>query len=233
MDRRLHGLVRLIDKRKAGDKAGAETMIELGEASSPSGSADAVPTCTVDGDDDADVFEPYGLAGQPSSGEALLLAPGGDSDSLTAFVSSVTGRPATEPGDKALWSAGGHVVYLDDDGSLTITSKDGATIELPDAGGIVITAAPAADITLVADDGQSVNVGDALAAALLKAQAAQDHMAQAAAYAIQPGNFAPNDGGVLAFTNFAAFLNGTAVVPPAILGNDLFNAAATTKAKGT
>lgn len=162
-DRRLEGFVRLIDKRKAGDKATAESMIELGEATSPSGSAGAVPTCTVDGDDEADVFEPYGLAGQAPSGDALLLAPGGDGDTLTALLSSADGRPATEPGDKALWTAGGHVVYLDDDGGLTITSKDGAVIELPDTGGVVVTAASLADITLVVDGGQKVKLGDATA----------------------------------------------------------------------
>jgi phage gp45-like len=157
-DRTLAGLVRLIDKRKAGDKATAETMIDLGEVSDVSGSAGEVPTCTVDGDD-ADVFEPYGLAGQAASGDALVFAPGGDSDSLTALLSSVAGRPATEPGDKALWSAAGHVVYLDDDGSLIITSKDGAVIELPDTGGVVVTAAPLAGITLVVDGGQ-IKFGD-------------------------------------------------------------------------
>lgn len=212
--RSLEGLVRLIDKRMAAFKATVLSMIDLGEASGVSGGAGAVPTCTVDGDD-ADVFEPYGLAGQAASGDALTFAPGGDTDSLTALVSSVAGRPATEPGDKALWTVGGHVVYLDDDGGITITARS------------------LSDVTIVVDDGQVVNVGDALAAALLKAQAAQNHFVQAAAYAIQPGNFAPNDGGVLAFTNFGAFLAGTAVIPPAIFGNDLVNAAATTKAKGT
>lgn len=149
-DRKLEGLVRLIDKRKAGDKAGAETMIELGEATSPSGSADSVPTCTVDGDDEADVFEPYGLAGQAASGDALLLAPGGDADTLTALLSSVSGRPATQPGDKALWTAAGHVIYLDDDGGLTITSKDGSVITMAASGSIVISVA----------GGQTIKLGD-------------------------------------------------------------------------
>jgi hypothetical protein len=211
-DRKLEGLVRLIDKRKAGDRVSAETMIELGEVSDPSGSAGAVPTCTVDGDD-AEVFEPYGLAGQAVGGDALVFAPGGDSDNLTALVSSVAGRPATEPGDKALWTAAGHVIYLDDDGGITITARS------------------LSDVTVIVDDGQVVNVGDALAAVLLKAQASQNHLVAAATYAAQ--NFAPNDGGVLAFTNFAAFLDGSAIIPPAIPGNDLVNAAATTKAKGT
>ena len=114
-----------------------------------------------------------------------------------------------------------------------ITGKDGATIELPDTGGVVVTAAALADVTVNVDNGQSVNVGDLAAVALLKAQAAQQHIVAAAQYATLPGNFAPQDGGVLAFTNFAAFLAGTAVIPPAIFGNDLVNAAATTKAKGT
>lgn len=215
MDRRLQGLVRLIDKRKASDRASAESMVDLVEASGMTGAAGEAPTCTVDGDDSAEVLEPYGFACSAPAGEAIVLAPGGDLDGLVALVSSTPGRPATETGDVAIWTAGGHEIYLDDDGGLTITARS------------------LSDVTIIVDDGQSVNVGDALAAALLKAQAAQDHLAQAAAFAIQPGNFAPNDGGVLAFTNFAAFLNGTAIIPPAIPGNDLVNAAATTKAKGT
>ena len=233
MDRRLEGLVRLVDKRKGGDKASADSMIDMGEASSVSGGAGEVATCTIDGDDSAEVFEPYGLAGQAASSDALLFAPGGDIDNQTALLSSVAGRPATDPGDKALWTAGGHVIYLDDDGGLMITSKDGAVIELPTNGGIVLSAAALADVTINVDNGQSVNIGDVLAAALLKAQAAQNHLVLAATYATLPGNFAPMDGGVLAFTNFAAFLNGTAIIPPALPGNDLVNAAATTKAKGT
>ena len=213
-DRKLEGLVRLIDKRKAGDRHTTETMVELGEASEVSGADGAVPTCTVDGDD-AEVFEPYGLAGHAASGDALVFAPGGDSDSLTALVSSVAGRPATEPGDKALWTVGGHVVYLDDDGGITITARS------------------LADVTIIVDDGQVVNVGDALAAALLKAKLTQNHLVQAAAYATLPGNFAPNDGGVLSFTNFGAYLAGTAIAPPAVPGNDLVNAAATAKARGS
>jgi hypothetical protein len=148
-DRRLEGLVRLIDKRKAGDKGTADSMIDLGEVSDVSGSAGAVPTCTVDGDD-ADVFEPYGLAGQAASGDALVFAPGGDIDSLTALVSSVAGRPETQPGDKALWTAAGHVIYLDDDGGLTITSKDGSVITMAASGSIVVEVA----------GGQTIKLGD-------------------------------------------------------------------------
>lgn len=169
-DRKLEGIVRLIDKRKASDRASAETMIDLGEASGVSGSAGGVPTCTVDGDD-ADVFEPYGLAGQAASSDALLFAPGGDSDSLTALLSSVAGRPATDPGDKALWTSAGHEVYLDDDGGLTITSKDGAVIELPTDGKITINAAALAGIEIYVSVGQTVKIGDALAEALTKWQA--------------------------------------------------------------
>lgn len=211
----LKGLVRVIDMRKASDKASAESMVDLVTSSGMTGAAGEAPTCTVDGDDSADVLEPYGFACSAPAGEAIVLAPGGDLDNLVALVSSSPGRPATDANDVAVWTVGGHEIYLDDDGGLTITARS------------------LSDVTIVVDGGQSVNVGDALAAALLKAQAAQDHLVQAALYATQPGNFAPNDGGVLAFTNFAAFLNGTAIVPPAILGNDLVNAAATTKAKGT
>jgi hypothetical protein len=169
-DRRLEGLVRLIDRRKAGDKASAETMIDLGEASDVSGSAGAVPTCTVDGDD-ADVFEPYGLAGQAASGDALLFAPEGDSDSLTALLSSVAGRPATEPGDKALWSAGGHVVYLDDDGDLTVTGRGGGTVVINGTtGAITVEAAAGASINITVGVGASVNIGGPGAAALALGQ---------------------------------------------------------------
>jgi len=169
-DRRLDSLVRLIDKRKASDKASAETMIDLGEASDVSGGAGAVPTCTVDGDD-ADVFEPYGLAGQAASSDALVFAPGGDSDSLTAILSSTSGRPATDPGDKALWTAGGHVVYLDDDGDLTITGKDGGTVTIAaTTGAITIEAAPGANINITVGAGSSVNVGGPGAAALALGQ---------------------------------------------------------------
>jgi hypothetical protein len=169
-DRKLEGLVRLIDKRKASDKASAETMIDLGEASSVSGSAGEVPTCTVDGDD-ADVFEPYGLAGQASSSDALLFAPGGDSDTLTAILSSASGRPATEPGDKALWTSAGHVIYLDDDGDLVVTGKDGGTVTIAaTTGAITIEAAAGASININVGVGASVNIGGPGALALALGQ---------------------------------------------------------------
>jgi len=185
-DQNLKGLVRLIDLRKRGDKASAESMIELGEATNPSGDAGAVPTCTVDGDDEADVFEPYGLAGQPASGDALLFASEGDSDNLTAIVSSVAGRPATEPGDKVLWTAAGHQIFLADAGGITITSKDGATITLDEN----------ASITLDVAAGKSVNVGDALAEALVKSGPFKAAMsaALAAGASVAPTPMAGNNG---------------------------------------
>jgi len=171
MDRKLEGLVRLIDKRKGGDKADSNSMIDLGEASSVSGDAGAVATCTIDGDDTVDVFEPYGLAGQAASSDALLLAAGGDIDNQTALLSSVTGRPATDPGDKALWSAGGHVVYLDDDGDLTITGKDGGTVTIAGTtGAITVEAAAGASINITVGLGASVNVGGPGALALALGQ---------------------------------------------------------------
>jgi len=229
----LAGLRRLIDKQTARLRASLESMIEWAGVSSVSAPADQPPSASLDDGDDVTVWEPYGFASAPSSGQAITLAPGADSDNLVALVTSVGGRPATDGGDVSVWTAGGHLIALDDDGGLTITGKDGAVIDIADTGKITITAASLADIDIIVDGGQSVNVGDALAVALLKAQAAQTHLVQAAAYATQPGNFAPQDGGVLAFTNFGAFLAGTAIVPPAIPGNDLVNAAATTKAKGT
>jgi hypothetical protein len=171
MDRRLEGLVRLVDKRKDGDKASANSMIDLGAASSVSGDAGAVATCTIDGDDTADVFEPYGLAGQAASSDALLLAPGGDIDNQTALLSSVAGRPATDPGDKALWTAGGHVVYLDDDGDITVTGRGGGTVVINGTtGGIVVNAGTGADVTINVDVGASVNVGGPGALALALGQ---------------------------------------------------------------
>lgn len=229
MDRKLEGLVRLIDKRKGGDKAAAETMIDLGEASGISGGAGAVPTCAVDGDD-ADVFEPYGLAGQASSSDALLFAPGGDSDSLTALLSSAAGRPATEPGDKALWSSAGHVVYLDNDGDLVITGKAGGTVTINGTtGAINVAAAAGVDVTVSVDPSRSVFVGDGTAVSLLKALASQNFLAQAIAFVLLPGNFIPNDGGFKAFQSFLAYITGTPPAPP----GGLANAAETQKAKGT
>lgn len=208
-DRKLEALVRLIDKRIALARAGSDSMIEQGEVSSVSGSAGSVPTCTIDGDDAAEVFEPYGLAGQASSGDALIFAPGADVDNLTALLSSVAGRPATEPGDKALWSAAGHVIYLDNDGSLTVTSKDGAIIELPNTGGVVVTAASLADITLNVDVGHSVNAGGPAATALVKdaENTAKMNAAFAAGIAFvgTPGDPAGTNAGAAFAAAFAAY----------------------------
>lgn len=208
------GIARLIDKRKRGDVSTFESMIDLGTATSASGDADSVPTCTIDGDDEADVFELYGLAGQPASGDALLFASEGDVDSLTALVSSPAGRPATEPGDVVLWSAAGHQVYLDNDGSITITSKDGAVITLDTNGNVKIEVGV----------GKSVLVGDDLAESLIKFTKFMQNMDDAcdAAIATPPTPMAGNNGS-LAFTNFkAAMALANASNPPD-----------TTKAKGT
>jgi hypothetical protein len=203
-DRRLEGLVRLIDRRISVLRASVESMIDLGEVTNPSGSAGAVPTCTVDGDD-ADVFEPYGLAGQAASGDALLLAPGGDSDSLTALVSSVAGRPATEPGDKALWTAAGHVVYLDDDGDLTVTGKGGGTVVINGTtGAITITAGTGTDVTINVDVGASVNIGGAGALALALGQKVID----AIDVFLGAGTPVANDGGASLKATMIAAWNG-------------------------
>lgn len=210
----LKGHMRLIDMRTAGLRSAIGSATEWGEATGVTGTAGEAPTCTVDGDDDVSVIEPYGLAGQPASVDALVLAPEGDTDNLVALTSSVAGRPATNPGDKALWCAGGHVIYLDDDGSLSITSKDGAVIDLPISGGVTITAATGASITINVGVGQSVNVGDALAVPLLKAQDAETFLAAAA-------NAVTGTPDVVAgFVTFAGLLLGLA------------NAAGTEKAKG-
>ena len=160
--RMLDGLVRLIDIRKRGDRANAETMVELGEVSGLTGDAGAVQTCTVDGDDSALVHEPYGLASHAPSGDALLLAPGGDSDDLVALVSSVSGRPATEAGDVIVWSVGGHLIHLDADGALVVTARPSAAV--------TINAGAGASVTINVDPGQSVNIGGTPAAALALGQ---------------------------------------------------------------
>jgi hypothetical protein len=133
----------------------------------------------------------------------------------------------------AVWSGGGHSVFLDDDGALTITSKDGSSVVLTDTGAITVTAGTGASVTVNVDDGQTVNIGDLSAVKLLKALASETHIASAFRYGTLPGNFAPNDGGVLALNNAANFIDGTAVVPPAIPGNSLTVAAGTDKALGS
>lgn len=216
-DRTLDGLNRLIDKRTAGGRAGAESMIDLGEASGVSGSAAEAPTCTVDGESSADVWESYGLAGQAAGGDALLLAPGGDIDNPVALLSSVAGRPATDVGDKALWCAAGHVVYLDNDGGLKITGKDGAEIELTDTGKIKINAAALAGIEIYVGAGQTVKAGDALAEALTKWAA----LLAAMTAMFTAGKANPNGG--------PAFL----AAETAFLGAIALDSPATTKAQGT
>jgi phage gp45-like len=212
-DQTLRGLQRLIGITTRGDRASMDSLIDLGEVSGVSGNAGEVPTCTVDGDD-AQVFEPYGLASSAPGGDALTFAPAGDTDDLVALVSSVSGRPATDTGDVAVWSAAGHTVYLDDNGALTITSKDGAVIELPASGGVTITAATGANITINVDSPQSVNVGGVGALPMLLAQATENYLVAAA-------NAVTGTPDVVAgFVAFAGLLTGLA------------NAAATQKAKG-
>ena len=224
-DQTLRGIQRLIGITTRPDRESMDSLIDLGEASSVSGSAGSVPTCTVDGDD-AQVLEAYGLASSAPGGDAVTLAPGGDTDSLVALVSSVDGRPATDTGDVAVWSAAGHQVYLDDNGSLTITSKDGAVIELLASGKITITAAALADIDIAVGLGNSVNIGDALAESLTKWSALSSAMTAllnaGVAFVGTPADPAGTNAG-LAFTAALAAWN-------IAIGA---NSPATTKAKGT
>jgi hypothetical protein len=170
-DRRLEGLVRLIDKRKAGDKGTADSMIDWAASSAMTGAAGEGPTCTLDGDDSADVLEPYGFACSAPAGEALVFAPGGDVDNLVALVSSVPGRPATDANDVVVWTVGGHTITLDDDGDLVVAGKDGGTVTIAaTTGAITVEAATGASVNINVGVGASVNIGGPGAAALALGQ---------------------------------------------------------------
>ena len=170
-DRKLEGFVRLIDKRKAGDKGSADSMVEWAASSGMTGAAADGPTCTLDGDDTADVLEPYGFACSAPSGEALVFAPGGDVDNLIALVSSVEGRPATDTGDVVIWTVGGHTITLDNDGDLVVAGKDGGTVTIAaTTGAITVEAGAGASININVGVGASVNIGGPGAAALALGQ---------------------------------------------------------------
>jgi phage gp45-like len=197
-------------------------------ASISNGDGGAPQAQTSDGDD-VQVLETYGLASRPSgTATALVLAPGTETTARVALgVSSPAGRPATDQGDTVLYTTGGHEISLRDDGDLTITGKDGATIVLADTGDITVNAPVNGSVTVNVSGTGAVNVGGPAALPLLQASAAQVHIAAAATFGAL--NFLPNDGGVKALTSFAAYILG---IPPAVPGQDLVQAAATTKAKG-
>jgi len=122
----------------------ALSLIEQATISGVTAGAGAAPMATTADDESVQVLEPYGVASSPpGQATALLLAPGGELTDLVALnVSSLAGRPATDAGDVALWTAAGHRFELDDDGGILITAKDGQTIELDDTGDIIVTPAP-------------------------------------------------------------------------------------------
>ncbi len=68
----------------------------------------------------------------------------------------------------AQWTAAGHQILLDDDGDLTITSKDGSSVVFASTGEITLTAGTGANITLNVETLQSVNLGGAMAVTLTK-----------------------------------------------------------------
>jgi phage gp45-like len=224
-------LVRAIERGTASIWQALYGLVEwatLTEISAPAGQA---PSASTDDDDTVQVLEPYGFASRPpGQATALVLAPGSETQDRVAIgVSSLGGRPATEGGDSSVWTAAGHQVLLDDDGALTITSKDGSSVVLETSGAITITAGTAASIRINVDTGEDVRIGDLGATSLLKALAAQNHIAAAAAFAILPGNFIPNDGGLKLMQSFAAYISGLPPAPPVSLSD----AAGTEKAKGS
>jgi hypothetical protein len=234
-EQRLRGLVRVVDLVVDGDRATMNSLIEWETVTGVSAGAGATPRATTADGDDLTVLEPYGFASSPpGDAQTLALAVGGDDENRAALGLSVaSGRPATDAGDTAMWTGGGHSLVMDDEGGITLTAKDGSSVVLSTTGSITINAGPNASITINVDAGQVVDIGQAAAERLLEAPNSTSHLAAALRYGTLPGNFAPNDGGVLALTNAAAFIDGTAVVPPAIPGNSLTVAAGTEKARGT
>lgn len=112
-----------------------------------------LPTAYTDTGDDPQVLEQYGFASRPSgNGTALVFAPGGEqSDRVALCVAAPGGRPATDAGDVQIWTLGGHLIALDNDGDMDMTAR------------------PASSVTINVDTGESVNIGGAaLAKSLTK-----------------------------------------------------------------
>lgn len=143
-------------------------LIEWTPITSVTATPGVAPTATTDEGETVQVLEPYGLASAPpGGGTALCLAPGADTQERVVLgVSSLAGRPGTAAGDTAVWTVSGHKIVLENDGDLTITSKEGATVTLATGGGITITAGTGTSVTINVDTGQSVNIGGLLALAL-------------------------------------------------------------------
>jgi phage gp45-like len=180
-----------------------ETMAEVADASTATGNSGARPTATVSGESVA-VLEPYAFASTPpGTSQALVVAPGTDGENrVTAGLSAPAGRPATDAGDAAIWTAAGHSILLDDDGGILLTSKDGATIDIPATGAINVTAGTGASITLNVDPGAFVDAGGTFALALGQKVIDTIDAAWAAATPVA------NDGGAALKTSWLFAWNG-------------------------
>jgi hypothetical protein len=156
---------RIIDLGTSKLKALANSLIEYVRVSSFSTGADELGSVTTNEDESITIIESYGFTSRaPGTATAVVLAPGGETQERVALgFMAPAGKPATAAGDAIAWTASGHSIKLTNDGSLKLTSKDGAVIELPGTGGVVVTAASLADITLVVDGGQTIKLGDATA----------------------------------------------------------------------
>lgn len=169
-DQKLRGLKRFVEIVTDQLVATVNSLLEWETISGVSAGAGAAPSASTDDGDDLTVLEPYGFASNPpGTAQAVALAVGADDENRVALgVSSVSGRPATDPGDSVQWTSAGHSLLMDDDGGVTMTAKDGSTIVLDAAGAITVTAGTAASITINVDGGQSVNIGGSPAFALVK-----------------------------------------------------------------
>lgn len=204
------------------------SLVQRQAIQSVTGGAGSRPVATGPDDELIAVYEPYGFASTPpGTGLAVVFAPGTDSEDRVAVgISSTGSRPATSAGDSAHYTAAGHVILLDDDGGITITSKDGAVIDMPVTGAITISAGPSANVTINVDAGASANIGDATAVALLRAQLTETFLSAALTFGANAS--IPNDGGKAGLLAAAAFVEGVLPAPPP----GLASAAGTTKAKG-
>lgn len=161
-EQRLRGLVRVIELATDQDRATMNSLIEWETIDGVSAGAGSAPSATTDDGDTLTVLESYGFASNPpGAAQALALAVGGDDENRAALgVSSVGGRPATDPGDSVQWTADGNSLVMDDDGGITLTARN--------TGSITINAGAGASITINVDGGQSVNIGGSPAFALVK-----------------------------------------------------------------
>lgn len=211
-----YAIQRAINLGTRGIQALLDGLVSWTRVSGYSTGADVVGEVTGADGEELTIVETYGLASRPpGAATCLVLAPGGDTSERVVIGSvSPAGRPETAAGDAVLWTAAGHMVQLENAGAVTLTSKDGSTITLDEQG----------SITLNVESGQSVNVGDALAEALVKSAPfkAAISAAWAAGAAVAPTPMAGNNGGL-------AFQAAQLAWDTALAGDPID----TTKAKGT